>query len=68
MNLGANEPCWSLSLQNRALASWCYHEPEINCAGAARNVAIGKATGDILVFLDDDVLLEPNFIEEILAS
>jgi GT2 family glycosyltransferase len=43
------------------------HEPEINSAGAARNVAIEKASGDILIFLDDDVLLEANFIEEILA-
>ena len=29
-----------------------------------RNVAISKASGDILFFFDDDILLEPNYIEE----
>lgn len=29
-----------------------------------RNVAIEKAKGDILFFFDDDILLEPNYIEE----
>ena len=31
-----------------------------------RNVAIAKAKGDILFFFDDDILLEPNYIEETL--
>lgn len=31
-----------------------------------RNVAISKASGDILFFFDDDILLEPNYIEETL--
>jgi glycosyltransferase involved in cell wall biosynthesis len=44
------------------------YEPQISCAGAARNVAIEKASGDVLVFLDDHVLLEPNFLEEILKA
>lgn len=30
----------------------------------ARNVALTKATGDYLVFIDDDVVLDPHFIEE----
>lgn len=29
-----------------------------------RNVAIEKASGDILFFFDDDILLEPTYIEE----
>jgi GT2 family glycosyltransferase len=44
------------------------YEPQISSAGTARNVAIEKATGDVLVFLDDDVLVEPSFLEEILAA
>lgn len=37
-------------------------------AGAARNVGIERATGDILVFLDDDVLLEKEFLEELVDT
>jgi GT2 family glycosyltransferase len=36
-------------------------------AGAARNTGIERAIGDVLVFLDDDVLLEREFLEELLA-
>jgi len=36
-------------------------------AGAARNIGIERATGDVLVFLDDDVLLEREFLQELLA-
>jgi glycosyltransferase involved in cell wall biosynthesis len=32
---------------------------------AARNHAIARATGDLVVFLDDDLLLEPEFLAEI---
>lgn len=35
---------------------------------AARNRAMQKADGDLWLFLDDDVELEPNFIEELLAA
>jgi len=36
-------------------------------AGAARNVGINRARGDILVFLDDDVVLEADYLEKLLA-
>jgi GT2 family glycosyltransferase len=39
----------------------------LNGAGAARNIGIEFARCPILLFLDDDVLLEKSFIEEILA-
>lgn len=33
----------------------------------ARNYAVGKATGKILVFLDGDMYFEPDFINELIA-
>jgi GT2 family glycosyltransferase len=36
-------------------------------AASARNSAIERAETDILVFLDDDVLLDPDFLQELLA-
>jgi glucosyl-dolichyl phosphate glucuronosyltransferase len=44
----------------------CIHDPSISGASVARNVAMDRARGDIWLFLDDDVLLEPDFIERIL--
>ena len=43
------------------------HKSNIPGAAAARNVGIDLARGDILVFLDDDVILEPDFLREMLA-
>ena len=42
-------------------------DPSLNGAGAARNVGIDLSGCPILVFLDDDVLLERSFLEELLA-
>jgi len=36
-------------------------------AASARNSGIEKASGDVLLFLDDDVVLEPDFMQELLA-
>lgn len=44
------------------------HDPALSGLTAARNASIERAQGEIWLFLDDDVLLEPNFIEEILAA
>ena len=41
-------------------------DTSINGAAAARNRAMESATGDIWLFLDDDVVLEPDFIERLL--
>ena len=35
---------------------------------AAQNVAVGMARGEALVFTDDDVLVEPRWLEEMLAA
>jgi len=42
------------------------HDPTLSGLTTARNAALKQARGDILLFLDDDVLLQPDFIEEIL--
>ena len=42
--------------------------PEVSGAAVARNVAMDRANGDIWLFLDDDVILEPQYVEEILAA
>jgi glycosyltransferase involved in cell wall biosynthesis len=46
----------------------CIHDPLLSGASVARNVAMDLARGDIWLFLDDDVLLEPEFIAEILKA
>lgn len=44
------------------------HDPSLSGLTAARNAAMAQAQGDIWLFLDDDVLLEANFIEEVLKA
>jgi GT2 family glycosyltransferase len=44
------------------------YNPSISGASQARNEGMRQATGDIWLFLDDDVLLEPDFIEKLLAA
>ncbi len=44
------------------------HDPLISGAAVARNVALARASCDILLFLDDDVELEQTFLEELLRT
>jgi glucosyl-dolichyl phosphate glucuronosyltransferase len=44
------------------------YAPHISGAAVARNVAMDRATGDIWVFLDDDVILEPEYVQELLNA
>ena len=46
----------------------CIHDPTLSGLTAARNTSMRVARGNIWLFLDDDVLLEPNFIEKILEA
>jgi len=41
-------------------------DTSIKGAATARNCAMERATGDVWLFLDDDVVLEPEFIERLL--
>lgn len=43
-------------------------DSQISGAAAARNRAMSVAAADIWLFLDDDVCLESNFIEELLSA
>lgn len=44
------------------------YDPTLPGAGAARNAGIEQSRGDLLVFLDDDVLLEEDFFEQLVNS
>lgn len=44
------------------------YAPSISGAAVARNVAMDRANGDIWAFLDDDVILEPEYIEELVRA
>ncbi len=41
-------------------------DPTVPGAAAARNIGIERSSGDVVVLLDDDVLLEPDFLSELL--
>ena len=42
-----------------------YFKNSINSGAIARNLGASKAKGDLIAFLDDDVLLDTNYYEEI---
>lgn len=42
--------------------------PELSGLAAARNCAMDRACGEIWLFLDDDVVLEPDFLAQLLAA
>ena len=37
-------------------------------AGQARNMGLSRATGDVVIFLDDDVLVAPDFVDQHLLA
>lgn len=57
------------SVLNASCLSLKYiYNPLIAGASQARNEGMKHAAGDFWLFLDDDVVLEPNFIEKLLAA
>ena len=58
----------SLPLAGIPIVTDYIYDPRIAGLTEARNAAMDRATGDILVFLDDDVILEVDYLEEILRG
>lgn len=56
----ANDPCWS----EAGLNVRHFHYPERNCA-QQRNFGVQQAQYDNLLLLDDDVEVEPHWVEEL---
>jgi GT2 family glycosyltransferase len=50
-----------------ALYRLSYHSTEQRSAALQRNQGAAVAQGEFFVFLDDDVLLEPDFLKELIA-
>lgn len=44
------------------------HHTDLSGASTARNAGMAVATGDVWLFLDDDVIPEPTFIERLTAA
>jgi GT2 family glycosyltransferase len=55
-------------LQTSPLSLKYIYNPEITGLTQARNEGMKQATGDFWLFLDDDVVLEPHFIEKLVAA
>jgi GT2 family glycosyltransferase len=60
--------CPSPELMHLLIPLVYIYAPEVSGAAVARNIAMDRASGDIWLFLDDDVILEPQYVEEILAA
>lgn len=41
------------------------HDPTISGLVAAKEVGVAKSSGDVVLFLEDDILLEKDFVEQI---
>jgi GT2 family glycosyltransferase len=53
--------------QDNTYTNYVYiHDPKISGIAQARNAGIKKSTGEIIVFFDDDVTLEPDYIKKVL--
>lgn len=53
----AEDACWNFAVRY-------FHHPERNCA-AQRNFAIARAQFDNLLLIDDDIEVEPQWVEEL---
>jgi GT2 family glycosyltransferase len=57
-----------MDLRTSPLALQYIYNPRITGLTQARNEGMKRAVGDIWLFLDDDVALEPDFIEKLLVA
>jgi glycosyltransferase involved in cell wall biosynthesis len=51
-------------LQKELKTTLHYHEQKNKGQGSARNLGIKKAQGEIVVFIGDDIIVEPDFLEQ----
>jgi GT2 family glycosyltransferase len=65
---GDNTPDVMAELQQNADTKLVYLQRPNRGAAAARNQGARSATGDILIFLDDDIEVEPSHIRDHLAA
>lgn len=42
------------------------HDPSVTGLVHAKHVAVGRASSDVIAFLEDDVVLEPDYVEAVL--
>ena len=62
---GSRKACYSSQLLKKNLRY--FHEPKTGLS-SARNRAVKESTGEYLLFLDDDVSFEPEFITQMLKA
>jgi glycosyltransferase involved in cell wall biosynthesis len=63
---GSSDSTWEL-LQNAGTGVRCFRRERAGGPAVARNLALSKATGEFMVFLDADDLLLPRYVESQLA-
>lgn len=56
------------SFEGRLPLVYAWQEDRGFRAGQARNLGIARAVGDVVIFVDDDVLVRPDFVERHLAA
>jgi radical SAM protein with 4Fe4S-binding SPASM domain len=52
------------SFESRLPVLYCFQEDRGFRAGQARNMGLSRAVGDVVIFLDDDVLVATDFVEQ----
>ena len=68
-------PCWELIVANNGRTRIAFADPrvtvidaaEVTSAAYARNRALGRSTGELVCFLDDDDELAPNYLATFLT-
>lgn len=58
----------ALSYKDKLPLEYCHQENLGFRAGQARNMGIERALGDVVIFVDDDVLVAPDFVQAHVAA
>lgn len=65
---GDETPRVARSFEDRLPLVYAWQEDRGFRAGQARNLGIERAIGDVVIFVDDDVLVRPDFVDHHLAA